>query len=300
MGRKWLTTYQWLTCLIVVYVMCVLRMNTLERTVWTLAFNSRGALISQVPTIAAARLPWLRLAVATLWPLYVAAFPQWTTHSWSEGLFLGYAVICADERRIALCSQMTKAFWGRYFKTRSILSPRVFASRVNGIFRIYEKPPDDGVIVLMKPDADHCGHNISLAAWRDLLQDPPSHDHVVQEYISYHKGQSFRVVTCKTPTGEAFVLQTYRVEDPHSITSNRGNVHPIPKSSMKLAPTLCACHTRDFSILPSIGWDIVMDEHGNEFVLEGNTPSAICWKRDCRAVLADFDLVIRQWLPNES
>lgn len=281
---------------LVVLIACIVRMDKLERAVWSLSINRHGDLISQIPTVNKYRFLWFRVAIGVLWPLYVRLVPSWNIHAWSEGLFSSYAVICADKERVLLCSRMTKLFWDKYFRERRIRTPRVYAHQRQGAFKIVVTPSDLEEIVIVKPNADHCGRSIELKHWKDALGAPAPYDHVVQKYVSAHKGKSLRVVTCKAPDHGASILQNYSLYNYNSITSNRGSVVPIGVDEIAVANDLCKCHTNDFYILPVISWDIVVDEYGEEYVLEGNAPGAVCWKHDCRQTLTTFDAVVRQWL----
>lgn len=281
---------------LVVSIACIVRMDDLERAVWSLSINRHGDLISRIPTVDASRLLWMRVAIGVFWPLYVSLVPSWNTHAWSEGLLSSYAIICRDKERILLCSRMTKIFWDEYLRERRIRTPRVYARQRRGAFKISVTPSDPEEIVIVKPNDDHCGRSIELRLWKDALETPASYDHVIQKYVSAQKGKSFRVVTCKVPKDDAFILQNYSLYNFERIASNRGSVVPIGVDQIAVANELCRCHTNDFHILPVISWDIVVDEYGEEYVLEGNAPGAVCWKHDCRKTLTKFDTVVRQWL----
>jgi len=152
--------------------------------------------------------------------------------------------------------------------------------------------------VLIKPNDSCCGKNIRVESWLATMKSPPTFDAVVQQYISSKRAQSIRVVTYKTPTEDARVLQSYRVvnDEEKAIASNRGKVCPIINDRITITKELCKCHTEEFANMPAIAWDIVTDNAGREYVLEGNVPGAICWKHDCEATLARFDAIVREWL----
>ena len=231
------------------------------------------------------------------WPVYAALSPSWPTHAWSEGLLSGYAVVCADPARTDLCARMTKTFWHRLFVSRKIATPRMYAQIRDRQVRLMGDQPASDAIVLTKPNRSCAGHGVHLKKWADILRSPPLRDTVVQEYISHMPGQSYRVVTCKEPNTDAFTFINYViVNSATAVASNRGVVTVIDAKLVKSTDTLCRCHTLDFAILPAICWDIVVDANGDEFVLEGNAPGAICWKTECRIQLSKFDRIVRSWL----
>lgn len=279
----------------IVMAICVARMDALERAVWRLSVAPSSVSLARLS-------PWAgaiaRIAIGTCWPLYAAIDPDWPIRSWHEGLFTFYALVCNNASRVAACRQMTKDFWQTFFERRGIPVPRMYARVINGQLEEHLKPQDDDDPVLVKPNDSCCGRQVSVAAWNTVVKSPPAFDAVVQQYVANQPPTSLRVVTCKTPTGHAFVLQNYRIVSDvrDSVASNTGRVEPLPPEAIRLAPTLCRCHTEEFANMPAITWDLVIDARGSEYVLEGNVPGAVCWKHECRATLRRFDELARQWL----
>ena len=273
---------------------CVARMDALERAVWHLTVAPDSASLARLS-------PWMgvvaRVAIGACWPLYVAIDPNWPIRSWHEGLFTFYALVCNDASRVAMCRRMTKDFWQALFERRGIPVPRLYARVLDGRLEVRERPARDDDLVLVKPNDSCCGRQVSVTPWSAVLQSPPEFD-AVQQYVASQPPTGFRVVTAKLPKGDASVLQIYRIvhDAPNAIASNTGRVEPIPPDSISLAPELCRCHTEEFSNLPAVGWDLVLDASGDEYVLEGNVPAAVCWKHDCRATLARFNALAHRWL----
>lgn len=201
--------------------------------------------------------------------------------TWSEELLS----TSSKNNKLALSTQ-TKLYWDNIFVQEKINHPKIVGKIINKKFYNYDMNPFDYYI--LKPNISFNGSGIKKIKLKDVNKSLMNNEYIIQELLTdcYVNGsRHFRFITLYT--GKKFMLHQQKSENECISNSTKNNYiksycdnyeckELTKDQNIKLniiLTKLSELHQRRYKYIFSIGWDIVINCHNNNFdyyVLEGN------------------------------
>jgi hypothetical protein len=205
-------------------------------------------------------------------------------------------MIAASPKSLKLAIDESKLTWKMSFLKHSVPSPKLYGYSKDGKWVVVNTPEHKHKQVIVKELYGCCGKNINVMTWEDALQHASREDNVIVEEYKVIKPATHYRVTTLCVRSKTVALQTLRIRDEHSeITSNHGTVKTTNRE-LKIQSSLLRLHELEFPYTFSISWDVIVDDTGNEYALEGNVPGALCWKMNCKEIHDVYMYWVRQSL----